>query len=58
MWNKVAMRTQKAISDAFLELIRERAYEDISVTDLCRRADVVRKTFYNNFRSKDDVVHY
>ncbi len=56
--NKVAMRTQKAISDAFLELIRERAYEDISVTDLCRRADVVRKTFYNNFRSKDDVVHY
>ncbi len=56
--NKVAARTQKAVSDAFLALIRERAYEEISVTDICRRADIVRKTFYNNFRSKDDVVHY
>ena len=56
--NKVALRTRKAISDAFLSLVRERAYEDITVTDICRRADVVRKTFYNNFRSKDDVVHH
>lgn len=56
--NAVALRTQKAISGAFLSLIQERAYEDISVTDICRRADVVRKTFYNNFGSKDDVVHY
>jgi AcrR family transcriptional regulator len=56
--NAVAIRTQKAISGAFLSLIQERAYEDISVTDICRRADVVRKTFYNNFHSKDDVVHY
>jgi len=56
--NAVAIRTQNAISDAFLSLIQERTYEDISVTDICRRADVVRKTFYNNFHSKDDVVRY
>ncbi len=56
--NKVAIRTQKAISDAFLALIKEFPYEEISVTSLCRRADVVRKTFYNNFQSKDDVVRY
>lgn len=56
--NIVAIRTQKAIANAFLSLIQERAYEDISVTDICRCADVVRKTFYNNFHTKDDVVHY
>ncbi|NLT16666.1 MAG: TetR family transcriptional regulator, partial [Clostridiales bacterium] len=56
--NKVAVRTQKAVADAFLALIRERAYEGISVTDICKRADIVRKTFYNNFKSKDDVVHH
>jgi AcrR family transcriptional regulator len=56
--NIVAIRTQKAISAAFLSLIRERSYEEMSVTDICLRADVVRKTFYNNFRSKDDVVRY
>jgi AcrR family transcriptional regulator len=56
--NKVAIRTQKAISTALLSLIQEHTYEDISVTDICRSADIVRKTFYNNFHSKDDVVHY
>lgn len=54
----MAIRTQKAIADAFLSLIQEHAYGHISVTDICRRADVVRKTFYNHFQSKDDVVHY
>ncbi|WP_159448011.1 TetR/AcrR family transcriptional regulator [Papillibacter cinnamivorans] len=54
----MAKRTQNAIAGAFLSLIRENTYEEISVTDLCRKADVVRKTFYNNFHSKDDVVHY
>lgn len=56
--NAVAIRTQKAIAEAFLSLIQERAYEKISVTDICRRADVVRKTFYNHFHAKDDVVYY
>lgn len=54
--NPVAQRTRKAIADALLSLIWEQAYERISVTDICKKADVVRKTFYNNFRSKDDVV--
>lgn len=56
--NKVAIRTQKALSGAFLSLIQEFAYEEISVTNICRRADIVRKSFYNNFQSKDDVVLY
>jgi AcrR family transcriptional regulator len=56
--NSVAIRTQKAISNAFLSLIQECTYEDISVSAICARADVVRKTFYNHFQSKDDVVRY
>lgn len=56
--NKVPIGSQKRIAAAFLDLIQASAYEDISVTDICRRADVVRKTFYNNFQSKDDVVRY
>lgn len=54
--NPVAIRTQKAFTDALLSLIRERPYEEISVTDICRRADFVRKTFYNHFDNKDEVV--
>ena len=56
--NKVAIRTQRAVSNALIALIQDFSYEEISVTDICRCAEVVRKTFYNNFQSKDDVVHY
>ena len=56
--NIVAIRTQKAISSALLSLIRERPYEEVTITEICRRADVVRRSFYNNFQTKDDVVHY
>ena len=56
--NSVAQRSQRAIADAFLSLIQERAFEDISVTEICKRADVVRKTFYNRFPSKDAVVRF
>ncbi|NLC96865.1 MAG: TetR family transcriptional regulator [Erysipelotrichaceae bacterium] len=56
--NAMAARSQHAIGRAFLSLIETYAYEDISVTAICEKAGVVRKTFYNNFTTKDDVVHY
>lgn len=51
-----SIRTQKAIAKALISLLQEREYEKITVTDICKSADLVRKTFYNNFKSKDQVV--
>ncbi len=56
--NAMAARSRHAIGRAFLSLIETYAYEDISVTAICKKAEVVRKTFYNNFATKDDVVHH
>lgn len=56
--NVMTGRSRYAIGCAFLSLIESIAYEDISVTAICQKAGVVRKTFYNNFATKDDVVHY
>ena len=56
--NSVAQRSQRAIADGFLSLIWEREFEEISVTEICKRADVVRKTFYNRFPTKDAVVRF
>lgn len=56
--NKTAERTKKALADAFVKLIESHLYEKITITDICKQADVVRKTFYNNFKSKDDIVRY
>jgi AcrR family transcriptional regulator len=56
--NKTALRTRKAVGEAFVSLINEHDYGQISITDICKRADIARKSFYNNFRSKDDVVEF
>lgn len=49
-------RTRKMIQDAFLELMNEKSYEDITVTDLAGLAGVNRKTFYAHFESKDQLL--
>lgn len=49
-------RTRKLMKQAFKELIQERDYEAISVTDISERADITRNTFYNHFESKDALL--
>ena len=38
--------TKRMIKDAYLELLEDNPSEKISVTDICRTADVNRSTFY------------
>lgn len=56
--NPITRKSQDMIMFALFGLTKERAYADISITEICERADVVRKTFYRNFESKDDVISY
>jgi AcrR family transcriptional regulator len=51
-------RSKKAMIEAFLYLIQNNEYEKITITDICKKADVVRKTFYNHFKSKDAIVRF
>lgn len=48
--------TREALKDALLALLGEKGFNDISVAELCRRADVTRATFYRHFGSIMDVV--
>ena len=48
-------RSVTAIRHAFLCLMREREYEDITVKDLAQRAGVNRKTFYAHFQTKQEL---
>jgi len=45
-----------AIVDAFSALVFERRYDAIRVSALIARAGVGKSTFYEHFRSKDDVL--
>lgn len=49
-------RSKRALRSALIELIEERGLDDVSVNDLCARADLNRGTFYNHFHDKDDLV--
>ena len=41
--------TRMVIKDSLLELLSDKEYEDISVSELCRAADISRGTFYLHY---------
>lgn len=46
------VKTYKALTEAFFELLEEKKFEGISVNELCDRAMVRRPTFYKHFADK------
>ena len=57
-FNAGRLRSMSKIVDALLELIQESSYQSVTVTDICTRARVARKTFYRSFESKEAVISY
>lgn len=56
---KEDLRVQKTISalkKAFEELICEKDYDSIKVTELCQRSMINKKTFYHYYSSLDDLL--
>ncbi len=51
-----ATETQHLICDAFFALLKDKSFEELTVSEICAKAGVARKTFYNNFTSKSDIV--
>lgn len=49
-------RTQKLIRKAFLKLIAQKEYHQITVTDIINEADYNRATFYRHYYDKEDLV--
>ena len=49
-------RTRAHLTLAFAELLLLRSYESIRVTDITRRADVGRATFYSHYSGKKDLL--
>ena len=56
---KEDLRVQKTISaikKAFEELICEKDYDSIKVTELCQRSMINKKTFYHYYSALDDLL--
>lgn len=50
--------TKKALADAMKQLMKEKTFEKISVTDICERCSMNRKSFYYHFKDKYDLVNW
>jgi AcrR family transcriptional regulator len=49
-------RTQRALHEALIGLVREKDYDRIAVREILARAQVGRSTFYAHFNSKDELL--
>lgn len=50
--NKSVVRLETAL----FELLSEKSYDEISITELCATAGVARKTFYRKFESMNEML--
>jgi AcrR family transcriptional regulator len=49
-------RSRNSLQHALIELLQEKAYPDISITDITRRGGLARVTFYQHFESIDALL--
>lgn len=54
--NPIAVKSKKEITQALLKLMEQYPYAEITVKQIVLETRLVRKTFYRNFTSKDDVL--
>ena len=54
--NEKTAARQRWIENGLLELMQERKFDEITVTDLCRHLDLSRRSFYRYFRDIEDVL--
>jgi AcrR family transcriptional regulator len=50
-----SQRTRQLLGAAFVQLLREKGYSAITVSDIIERAGVGRSTFYSHYKDKDDL---
>ena len=49
-------KRQREIEQILLDLMQEKRFEEISVTEICERANMPRKSFYRYFEGKDGAM--
>lgn len=51
------VKTQRIIQNAFFELLSEKELSKITIAEICRIAQVNRKTFYRHYESIGDLIN-
>lgn len=54
--NQKAKRSKVKISEALVQLMHDKHFDDITILELTDQAGLSRRTFYRNYSSKEDIV--
>ena len=52
-----SQQRQRELEQGLLEMMLHKQFEEVSVSDLCDRLQIPRKSFYRYFSSKDGALH-
>ena len=50
------METRQLIFNTAIEMFAEKGYDAVTVDDICEKTRVAKSTFYNLFKSKDQII--
>ena len=53
-----SINRQMSIAQSLCDMMVQQPYEEISVSSLCKKADIPRKSFYRYFDTKDDAFNF
>ncbi|WP_455718400.1 TetR/AcrR family transcriptional regulator, partial [Anaerosporobacter sp.] len=54
--NRRILYTKKVIKESLIELLQEKEIHQITVTDICNKADINRGTFYTHYKDAYDLL--
>lgn len=53
--NRRTLYTKKVIKDSLIELLKTKEIHQVTVTDICKKADINRGTFYTHYKDAFDL---
>lgn len=56
--NPTALQSRQWIVESLIALMEVKPYKQITIMDICKKADLSRQTFYNVFDQKEDVLRF
>ncbi len=55
--DKRVIKTKKNLYEGLLEVMKEKEFEDIKISDICDKAITTRSTFYDHFSDKYELLN-
>ncbi|WP_293655778.1 TetR/AcrR family transcriptional regulator [Anaeromicrobium sp.] len=56
MRKEKAALTKNKVFETAIELIKEKGYDNVTVSEICKKAGVAKGTFYVHYKSKEDII--